>query len=241
MAPSLFLSLCVLLLTPGEGQLVIAGGNLTNTVVYSKFIELAGKEPKVAIITTASPSSRVRSMDFWKSFSGKVAKLTEVCKGDPFPEGVDAIWMAGGDQALLEREYIGKPFEGQLIDFYKRGGILGGTSAGAAFMSKVMIRDDGPVIGVGLDLLPNCIIDQHFTARNRLTRLKIAVNRHPKLTGVGIDENTAIVYSKGVMRIIGEANVTILQNGEVVQLKEGESLKYAEQPERRLAVTKTGQ
>ena len=79
-------------------------------------------------------------------------------------------------------------------------------------------------MGTGLDLVPNCIIDKHFNVRNRLPRLKDAVSKHPKLIGVGIDENTAIVYDggKGIMRIIGESNVTILQNGEIRQLKTGE-------------------
>ncbi len=219
MAPSLILSLCLLLLPPSDGSLVIAGGNVHNSVIYSEFIKLAGENAKVAVITTASPLSREYNLAKWK---GKAATIVNVHDKDPFPDDVTAVWISGGDQFLLQKTYIGTEFERKLMDFYRRGGIIGGSSAGAAFMSRVMIGGEGPEIGVGLDLLPNCIIDQHFNARNRLDRLKSVMGKYPKMVGVGIDENTAIVYNKGVMKVIGESNVTILSNGIVTKIANGE-------------------
>lgn len=224
MAPSLLLSLCLLFLPPSPGQLVIAGGNCNN-VVYSEFIKLAGKEAKVAVITTAAPINRPYILEHWEEMFGSVI---DVYEGDPFPESATAIWIAGGDQSVLERVYVGTAFEKKLMDFYHKGGLIGGSSAGSAFMSRVMIKSDGPIMGVGLDLLPQAIIDQHFNARNRLPRLKDAVSKHPKLIGVGIDENTAIVYDgkKRMMRIIGEANVTILSNGIITKMSTGEKYSF---------------
>lgn len=220
MAPSLLLSFCLLLLPPSnhQGQLVIAGGNCNDTV-YSEFIKLAGENARVAVITTAAPINRQYIVERWEKLASSIINVNE---GDPFPSEATAIWISGGDQGILEKVYVGSAFEKKLMDFYHRGGIIGGSSAGSAFMSKVMIKGDGPIMGVGLDLLPNCIIDQHFNARNRLARLKDAVNKFPKLTGVGIDENTAIIYSKGMMRVIGESSITILSNGIITKVSSGE-------------------
>lgn len=235
MVPSLVLSFCLLLSPPVGGQLVIAGGNC-NDVVYSEFIKLAGENARVAVITTAAPINRPYILEKWEKMA---VSIINVCDDDPFPDEATAIWISGGDQGTLERVYIGTAFEKKLMDFYHRGGIIGGSSAGSAFMSRVMIRADGPTIGTGLDLLPNCIIDQHFNVRHRLPRLKDAVSKHPKLIGVGIDENTAIIYSKGIMRVIGEANVTILSNGIITKMSNGEKFSFEDPHPRQQAHVST--
>lgn len=226
--PSLILSLCLLLSPPTGGQLVIAGGNISNETIYSEFIKLAGENARVAVITTAAPINRPYILEKWEKMA---VSIVNVCDDDPFPDEATAIWISGGDQSVLEKIYIGTAFEKKLMDFYYRGGIIGGSSAGSAFMSRVMIKADsenGPILGVGLDLLPQAIIDQHFNARNRLSRLKDAVSKHPKLIGVGIDENTAIVYDgrKGIVKVIGEANVTILSNGIITKMSNGENFSF---------------
>ncbi len=91
---------------------------------------------------------------------------------------------------------------------------MGGTSAGAAIMSKVMITGDelinkdssniftsimqGNVETVeGLGFLDEVVVDQHFVKRKRLNRLISVVLEHPTLPGIGIDESTAIIVSPG--------------------------------------------
>jgi cyanophycinase len=80
----------------------------------------------------------------------------------------------------------------------ERGGIIGGTSAGAAAMTRVMIAAgyDAAVEQRGLDLVRNAVIDQHFLRRNRLQRLLGVVDAHPGLLGVGIDEDTAVLIEE---------------------------------------------
>ena len=76
-----------------------------------------------------------------------------------------------------------------------RGGVIGGTSAGAAIMSRMMIvsgRTEAK-LGQGFDFLPGAVIDQHFLKRNRIKRLLGVVRSHPDLIGLGIDESTALV------------------------------------------------
>lgn len=213
-----------------KGTLVIAGGNVSSSIIHSEFIKLSGENSKIAIVTTASPSNRNDNINYWSRIHK--GEIVSICNDDLFPKDIRGVWICGGDQSFLEKKYIGKPFEKKLMDFYNKGGIIGGTSAGSAFMSKIMIRcsvdndPETPEMGTGLDLLPQAIIDQHFTARNRLPRLKKAVSGHPGIHGFGIDENTAMVYNGGRVRIIGENTVTVLYCDTVNKVKSGEEFSY---------------
>ena len=111
-----------------------------------------------------------------------------------------------------------------------RGGVVGGTSAGAAIQSKVMIAggQTEPRMATGLDLLPGAIIDQHFLARKRHDRLVAAVTKHPECVGFGIDEGTALVVRGRRLEVLGNSTVTVIlaaSNGRPLrefQLKSGE-------------------
>ena len=88
-----------------------------------------------------------------------------------------------------------------------RGGVVGGTSAGASLMGARMPTGDhapdgdlkvgasptAPAIGV----LPNAIVDQHFLKRQRLPRLLCALLEHPHLVGIGVDEEAWAIVQKG--------------------------------------------
>ena len=119
----------------------------------------------------------------------------------------------------------GTPLEVALLDAYKRGVIIGGTSAGAAVMSKVMIAygKGGPTprehiaqFAPGLGLTDKIVFDQHFRQRDRLGRLLYLIVAHPGLLGVGIDENTAaIVEDERLITVIGAGAVTIVDGNEI--------------------------
>jgi cyanophycinase len=55
----------------------------------------------------------------------------------------------------------------------------------------------------GLGLLPGVIVDQHFAERGRMGRLVGAVSQNPRLLGIGIDEDTAIVVEDGHFQVLG--------------------------------------
>jgi cyanophycinase len=151
------------------------------------------------------------------------------------------VWFTGGDQmrvtkALYRSDGSRTPVLEAVWEVYERGGVVGGTSAGAALMSEVMIgngtslgalqmdiiTDNGPdnedtdalLISRGLGFFPEGIIDQHFHARARLARLVIAL-MHSKdrfHMAFGVDENTALIYSASdrSIQVAGEAGVTII-------------------------------
>jgi cyanophycinase len=126
------------------------------------------------------------------------------------------VWLAGGDQTLLTKAYQGTAVQRALHRLLAPGGVIGGTSAGAAVMSEVMIRGGNPVaeLGRGFGFLPGVIVDQHLSERDRLPRLQGAVDRHPGSLGLGIDEQTAVVVEGRIASVLGEGQVHVCFPGQ---------------------------
>ena len=124
-----------------------------------------------------------------------------------------AVWFGGGDQHRLAAAYSGTRVEQEILALLERGGVVGGTSAGAAIQTRVMIAGGNPEpeMGTGLDLLQDAIVDQHFRARGREPRLVRAVQQHPECVGFGIDEGTALVVRGDAARVIGAGGVTVVR------------------------------
>ena len=107
---------------------------------------------------------------------------------------------------------MGTAVERELINLFQRGGVIAGSSAGAAVLSRTMIAKGNsiPVIDQGFNLIPNAIIDQHFLKRNRMNRLRNAVIAHPNLVGIGIDETTAIQIQNDRIKVFGNSYVVLI-------------------------------
>lgn len=162
----------------------------------------------------------------------KLAELVRNCSG---------IWFSGGDQMRVTRTHFRAdgsrtPVLQAVWDVYEKGGVIGGTSAGAALMSDVMIGngtslgalqlriifDNGPdnedtdalLISKGMGFFPEGIIDQHFTARARLGRLIITLlhSKDRYNMAFGVDENTALIYSAAdrTIQVAGTGGITII-------------------------------
>jgi cyanophycinase len=123
----------------------------------------------------------------------------------------------------------GTEIEKAIAEAYKRGSLVGGTSAGAAVMSKVMItgnelkypeysstfqniEENNIETKPGLGLLENVIIDQHFVKRSRHNRLISAVIEFPDKMCVGIDESTAILVTGNEVEVVGDSQVVVFEN-----------------------------
>jgi cyanophycinase len=88
----------------------------------------------------------------------------------------------------------------------KRGGVVGGTSAGAAIMSQLMIMGGFPQAGLGegFGFLPGTLVDQHFMRRKREPRLRHALSSYPRLVGLGIDEDAVVVVHGRTLTVHGD-------------------------------------
>ena len=207
-----------------DGALVICGGGKTPKDALDRFVQLAGGEKAhLVIIPTASdnadktPAEKVLAP--WKT--RKVASVVvlhtrskQTANNPTFYaplQKATGVWFGGGSQARIADAYLGTAVEKELYALLKRGGVIGGTSAGAAIMSRTMIASGNPepIMGRGLDLLPGTIIDQHFVKRSRKGRLFKALTKNPGLVGLGIDEGTALLVKGRAMRVLGESSVTV--------------------------------
>lgn len=127
--------------------------------------------------------------------------------------------MPGGFQGLLMQAIGGTPIPDIIRARLSAGVTIGGAGAGAAAMSRTMIADettpdggdiDGPATNEGLGLWPDAIVSPHFAERRRLNPLIAIVQDHATLFGVGIDEGTAVVVSRGEFEVLGRGTVVIL-------------------------------
>lgn len=217
-----------------QQQLVVVGGGKPQQEIRKSLLELSPvPDPNMLIIPHAAgeenlESSGQRNVEIFKDLGIEQVAILDLAFVDKALADIadcNVIWMSGGSQSRLMKTLEDRA-KGVLIKAIREkaaaGTPIGGSSAGAAVMSEVMIsssyRDEDtglltPRISQGLGLWPEVIIDQHFSQRNRFERLEIAIRKNPDLTGVGIDERTAVIYdgTQNSFRVIGEGTVTIVR------------------------------
>jgi cyanophycinase len=143
-------------------------------------------------------------------------------------DGASVFFFTGGGQLKITTRMGGTRLCAAVEEFYRKGGTVAGTSAGAAAMSDTMLVT-GPSrethkIGEALQMAPglgfirDVIVDQHFAERGRIGRLLGAVAQNPRLIGVGIDEDTAIIVER-------EEQFTVLGSG-AVYIADAEDVTY---------------
>jgi cyanophycinase len=226
-----------------RGSLMIMGGGPWHDEVQKRFVELAGGKNGMILVlpmASASTDSGKSSVKGWQELGGNARSLVvnreEALRADTAAlfAGVTGIWFGGGDQSRLTAAIAGTPVEAAIRNRYlKAGAVVGGTSAGAAVMSRIMITGDerkygglrpsrdstqsfitidraNVVTADGFGYVDNAIIDQHFVRRRRHNRLISLVLENPRLIGAGIDESTAIeLRPDGTWKVLGESVVVV--------------------------------
>lgn len=209
-----------------KGHLLIVGGNGTTPDILERAVKAAGgANARLVIFPQASelPESGPESAKTWAE-----AGIARATIGDPKdPAAAIAaireatfIWFPGGDQVKLMKAFAGTGIAEAIQARYREGALVGGTSAGAAVMSRVMITGDAYDLqsitaaktdtAPGLGLFPEAIVDQHFLKRQRSNRLVSLVLDHPDLVGIGIDEATAIFVSGRSFEVLGKSSVVVI-------------------------------
>lgn len=219
-----------------KGKLVIVGGVQTKSI-QKTFVELAGGEKaKIIIIPNAGSepkrSSESQQRDYldlgaqadYLLFTKETADNEENLKK---MEWANAVFFLGGDQSYLTRDMLGTKLLEKVFEIYNKGGVVGGSSAGAAVMSEIMITGNELIntdsvnsfISItkgnietkkGFGFIKNAIIDQHFIKRKRYNRLLTLMCEHKDLLGIAIDESTAIVVNpNNTFNVIGRNQVIV--------------------------------
>ena len=230
-------------------KFVIGGGGHLPEPIHRKFVEMAGgKKAKVLVVSSASEDAKNdRNIgSYWKwGHEVGIAKLMhaeepEEADQDEFVDDLNdatAVWFGGGKQEILVKRYRDTRFLKELHKFSERGGIIGGSSAGAAALSKIMIVKGSPVpeLGDGFGFVPWAVFDQHHTRAGRIERLLAVTEKHPKPLGFGIEDRTAVILEctadKVIAIVMGEGNVRFCQNGKVLKIaQDGEKINLGELP-----------
>lgn len=208
------------------GPLVIVGGGGMPAGLREQLVKLAGGDKaRIVVVPTASaaaddPNELDGFLKPWRDLNPASVELLHTrdrATADtpafvkPLLDAT-AVWFSGGDQSRLTAAYGGTLTEKELHELHARGGVLGGTSAGAAVMSDLMITggNDRATTAAGLGFLPGFVVDQHFTARNRQKRLLGVIAGHPDRVGLGIDEGTAVVARGRTLRVVGDGAATVV-------------------------------
>jgi cyanophycinase len=212
-------------------------------ILHTFFERAGGMDACIAILPCASREPAILGTRYHTIFSEMGAPVVKVldirernqCE-DPgwreYLESCTGVFMTGGDQVRL-CALLGNT---DLIDSVRqkaqKGQItLAGTSAGAAVMGHHMIAGGGSGehpnrslvdMSIGLGIIPEVIVDQHFHNRNRMARLMSAIAGHPDKLGIGIDEDTCAVFERdGLLQVIGKGTITII---------DPQSMSYTNQP-----------
>jgi cyanophycinase len=214
---------------PRPGALVIVGGGGMPDDVRDKFMALAGgKDARLVVIPTASEAAdlEVEKESYlrpWRKYNPAGLFLlhtrSRATADDPaFVKPIaeaTAVWFSGGDQNKLIEAYRGTATDRAFRALLMRGGVIGGTSAGAAVMSDVMIQGGNPKaeVGRGFGFVAGAVFDQHFLKRNRANRLIGVIADRPRLIGIGIDEATAFVLEGDRWSVLGKSFVVAFEVG----------------------------
>jgi cyanophycinase len=216
---------------PHRGTLLLAGGgDLHGTGVLERFVELAGgPDAHIVVIPTAAADSTFdlswEGLDALRAAgAGRLTVLhtrdRTVANSERFVSTLreaDAVWISGGRQGRFVDAYLGTRTHRELNAVLSRGGVLGGSSAGASLMASYLVRggvETNEVLMVpgyeeGLAFLRNVAVDQHVIARDRVTDLLVVLNEHPELLGIGLDEGTAIVVRGDLAEVVGRSSVIV--------------------------------
>lgn len=206
-------------------------------ILHTFFGRAGALDARLAIIPSASREPVIVGDRYQRIFEEMGAKEIKVLDirdrsqaEDPnlqeYIEGCTGVFMTGGDQLRLCGLLADTPLMEKLRQRAQQGEVtLAGTSAGAAVMGHHMIAGGGSGespnrslvdMAMGLGIIPEVIVDQHFHNRNRMARLMSAVATHPERLGIGIDEDTCALFERdGLLQVMGKGTVTIIDPGEM--------------------------
>ena len=214
---------------PANGTLVLVGGNLQDPAIIQRFLDLAGgPDAPVVLIPTAGGAESYdetwRGGDAFRAAGATRLAVLHTTDRDTantaaFVEPLRrarGVWFGGGRQWRLADAYLHTRVHEELQGVLARGGVVGGSSAGATILGSYLVRGDTRTNTImmgdheeGFGFLREVGVDQHLLRRNRQFDLLEVVRARPDLLGIGIDEDTAIVVRGDAFEVIGRSYVAI--------------------------------
>ncbi|KAI8631553.1 hypothetical protein F5Y19DRAFT_473225 [Xylariaceae sp. FL1651] len=229
---------------PVNGSLVVVGGGTLSDSIYQEVITRAAGGPIVVIPTAdGAPSydqDAAGAAAFRRLGASRVTVLhtydRAVADTDAFAaplRNASGVWFGGGRQWRLVDAYAGTRTEAAFRAVLDRGGVVGGSSAGASILASFLARgdtaDNQVLVGdhtVGFGYLRGVAVDQHVLVRNRIFDMFDILRARPELNllGLGCDENTALVVEGDAARVLGASYCAFYDGG--FWSREGSDLKH---------------
>jgi cyanophycinase len=222
-----------------KGTLIIVGGKEDkegDKLILRRFVENVGSG-RLVVATVASSLPDEMWEEYERIFRGlgvrHVYRLDVSTRAEAKTEAkirilddATAVFFTGGDQLKITSLLGDSPIYERIKEIYEEGGTIAGTSAGASVVCETMLVSgegkESHKIGSGLSMAPGfglisgVIIDQHFAQRGRIGRLLGAVAHNPRILGIGIDENTAIVCNPAsCFEVVGEGGVYVVDGQDI--------------------------
>ena len=252
-----FVVLCVIASAPSAQEapeygppkgtlLIVGGGNLNGTGINEKFIELAGGVEKNFVIVPTAGGNRnpdgslivydeQRIIAPWLKLGLKHVRLLhthdpKIADTEAFAKvlrDADAVWFNGGRQWNIVDSYANTLTYREFHKVLERGGVIGGSSAGATIQGDYLVR--GAVSGSDVVMTPepnheraflflrHAAIDQHINTRNRWDDLIPVIRKWPDLLGIGLSEATAIIVRGDRFEVMGAWKVAVHDNTRLYQ------------------------
>ena len=232
---------------PAKGTLlIVGGGNLNGSGINEKFIELAGGPDKNFVIVPTAGGNRnaqgeliaydeERIIAPWVKLGVKHVKMLhtadpKVADTEAFASVLrtaDGVWFNGGRQWNIVDSYAGTLTYREFHKVLERGGVIGGSSAGATIQGEYLVRGDTsganvmmtaePTHQEAFKFLRKVAIDQHINTRNRWDDLIPVIQKYPKFLGIGLSESTAIVVKGDRFEVMGAWKVAVHDNTRLYQ------------------------
>lgn len=223
----------------GAGHLIIIGGHedKTGDRLILRAVAKEVKRGALVVVTAASSEPDELWREYRKIFHDlgvdDVRHLHADSRGEALDErvhgkldGATVVFFTGGDQLKLTSQLGDTPVYQKTRAIYEAGGCVAGTSAGASVVCETMMvageSQSSPHVSDTLRMAPGfgfisgVIIDQHFAERGRIGRLIGAVAQNPRILGIGIDENTAMLCENGHgFTVLGEGGVYVVDARDV--------------------------
>jgi cyanophycinase len=224
---------------PGFGSLLIIGGREDKTgekTILRLLARKIGKAGKIVVATIASETPEELFNEYERVFRGlgirHVHHLSIQNREEAAHDAkvgilrdADAVFFTGGDQLRITSQLGDTPIFSRVHEIYAAGGLVAGTSAGASVMTETMLVsgtgsesqriDSSLKLAPGFGLLQGVIVDQHFAERGRISRLLSAVAQNPRMLGIGIDEDSAILVQRGRFQVVGSNAVYVIDGSKI--------------------------
>ena len=231
---------------PRKGSLVLVGGDFK--IGLDQFVRLAGgPDANFIYIPTAASSIKLPSgfiydppqsdtpaantaefeQELCKLFGVKRIKVLHTRSRNTANSGsfaaplktANGVWLSGGNAGRLADTYLNTLTQREIEAVLDRGGVVGGTSAGAISLGSYIVRGrpDKPLLMAkgherGFGVLKNVAINPHLTEAKREAELVNVIDAYPKLLGIGLDERAALIVHGDRFEVIGEGRVAIYEN-----------------------------